>query len=75
MTARTMRTATLTVALLVALSLLAVAGAPALAGSSAGVTVKVTVRPCVRVLSDGTVLSNVPVARTVGQGNLTVIPL
>jgi uncharacterized protein (DUF58 family) len=75
MEARKRRMALVVLALLMMLAAMAAAGAPALAGSSAGVTVKVSVRPCVRVLPDGTVRSNVPVARAVEPGMLTVIPL
>lgn len=59
------------------LALLLLAGAvmcaPALAQGSTGVTVSVTVSPRVRVATDGTVTSNIPVSTLPAPGLLTVI--
>ncbi len=75
MPARTLGMALIAVTVLVAVLSVYTACVPALAGSSAGVTVRVTVRTCIRVLPDGTVRSNVPVATLTCQGTTTVVPL
>lgn len=75
MPARTLRMALIAVTFLMVVLTVYTACVPALAGSSGGVKVRVTVSTCIRVLPDGTVISNVPVATVNCQGTTTVVPL